>query len=373
MPRFLAVSAGALAVALCCATPAAAQRPDHVKPPRFQSLEGFERCQKAQKDASSEICLEGLRSYIAKHRWESFEAGKLVRRHYMHWLALDFFERALRKRASAKQCNDEDVHAAVIAGLSLPAHYPAVDQARALMNGHCSEQLTAAVRAQLADDSGPLYANACPLLTDRESVTRCQAHALALAHGEIAPPPPEQPSKAQMMGKAPALREAPPQRQEPTPSMNPQPIGAAFPSVPGEPRVASRSGVAELRLLDWRLLDVDDDSGEMLRGAHGEELRMAHTTTKANEYVLLKFKGVGGPWNERVLLALATRGPAGTEYVTVQDGEESVVMIERQGQFQAFPRGVRGGVRLNMVRANAQQALKLPSRREIASEFAAAQ
>jgi len=371
MPRYLAVSAGALCAALCCTVPATA----HAKRHRFESLPQYEQCekQKAQTDSSSEVCLEGLKVYVRRNPWEAFAAGKIVRRYHMHWVALEYFEQGLRRRASAAQCKDADVHAAVISGLALPSHYPAVAQAQALVRGHCNPQLTAVVAEELKDETGHVFANACPLLTDSESQSRCRAHAEALAHVQPAAPPPEQPTKEEMMGRAPALRESPPRRQEPAPSVNAQHLGAVFPSVPGSPSVASRSGVAELRLLDWRLLDVDDDSGELLRGTHGEELLMAHTTTKANDYVLLKFRGVTGPWNERVLLALETRGPEGTEYVVVQDGLESVVMIERQGQFQAFPRGVRGGVRMNMVRANAQQALKLPSRREIAGEFAAAQ
>ncbi|HEX6242285.1 MAG TPA: hypothetical protein VFZ61_15345 [Polyangiales bacterium] len=377
MPRSLAVSAAsltvALGIALACAAPAAAHRVDRAKRrPSLHSLAEFDRCQKEQTDISSEFCLDALKAFVAKHPQDAFEAGKLVRVYYMHWVALDFFVQALERGApSPKQCRDRDVRSAVLAGLALPPHYPAVAQAQALLRGACSKQLSSAVSSQLRRDNGHLRGNACPLLTDKQSAARCRA--AERSPSDDAAKPAELTTKAELLAKAPGLRETPPRRQEPPPSVASQRLTDVFPSVPGEPASASRAGLAELRMLDWRLLDVDAESAELLRGEHGEELLMARTSAKAHDYVLLKFKHIAGPWNERVLLALETRGSAGRDYALVQDGEELVVLRERQHQYQAFPQGLPGGLRLSLVRPNAQQALALPTRREIANEFAAAQ
>src|SRR5690349_7357236 len=274
MPRSFAVFAACwgigLGFSLACATPASAYRVDRAKRrPTLHALSDFDRCQKEQTDVTSEFCLDALKAYVAKHPGDAFEAGKQVRLYYMHWVALEFFVQGLKGTPTPKQCRDRDVRTAVLAGLALPPHYPAVAQAQAILRGACSAQLTSAVSSQLRRDNGYLRDNACPLLTDKQSTARCRAR--PGDGGDRSPKPAELTTKAELLAKAPGLRETPLHKQEPRPSVAAHKLEDVFPSVPGQPTSASRSGLAELRMLDWRLLDVDEQSAALLRGEHGEE------------------------------------------------------------------------------------------------------
>jgi hypothetical protein len=232
------------------------------------------------------------------------------------------------------------------------------------------------VSAHLKGAGGTFRSNACPLLAnaDAGSSTRlaCSQPAEPAETTAQAAPPPER-SAADQLAAAPGLRQAPPVRHEPPLTPPVHRLEQVFPAVPsGQLADPPANAVAELKGLDWKLLNLDSESAELLRGAHGEELMIAHTKPGGQEFTLLKFKGVRSPWNGRVLVAVARKHGAGTDYVAVVDDREAVVMIERQRQYQAFPRGVLGGVWLNPMRPG-EQAFKLPARRDIASEFATAE
>lgn len=371
MPSYLAVCAGALGLSLACALPAAARPAARHRPPRAVNVElqAFESCQKAHgDDAASESCIERLKAHVRRHPADAFAAAKLVRVHAMHWQALDFFALAIHEKAGKQQCADADLRAAVVSGLALPTHYPAVALAQNLLQGPCRKQLEPEVIAQLQRANPSFRANACALVPEQVRATRCQAKP---EDSEPEASLPHEPDKAEMVAAAPALREAPPQRRETTARPAVHRLEDTFPSVPGQASKVSPPAVAALRTLDWRLLDVDADSAELLRGLHGEELLLVRTKSERAAYVLLKFKGVQGPWNGRVLVALERKSAAGKDYVVLQEDQPVIVMTERQRQFQAFPKGSIGGVWLSPLQPG-DQAVRLPSRQEIASEIAAA-
>jgi hypothetical protein len=325
------VSASVLALALSYAAPARAYQLD----PKTQtvsivSLPDFDKCQKAYDSSGSEACLDALKAYVKKHPREAFDAGKRAHRHFMHWVALDFFAVALSppehrapspsERKSAKaRCADPDVAEAVVSGLSLPPHYPAVALAQTLLRETCWEQLEPVIVDELG--SGPIsyfQTNTCSQL---------------------------------------ALRSA---------------TAAQCKSGDQKPAAGLSSTVAQLKTVDASKLKVDPDSATALRGPKGEEVLLARTRPGPEAYVLVKFKGVRGPFNEQVLVAVERRGGVGKDYVIAVNDAEWVVLSERAGQYQAFPKDMPEGFWAYAQRPSNEEAFKLPTRSEIAREFASA-
>ncbi len=281
------------------------------------SLQDFDRCQRDYESSGSEACLDALRGYVKKHPQDAFEAGKRARRHFMHWVALDFFALALDKRPSKERCADSDLGAAVISGLSLPPHYPAVAVAQRILREKCWTELQPAVSEELYGALSYFRNNTCPELS------------------------------AKSVSTPPCL------------------------GLDTKPR-AERSGtVAQLEGIDWRKLSIDPKSTELLRGPKGEEILLAHTVG-IQPYVLVKFKGVRGPFNDHVLVALERSVGLGKDYVIAHDQSEWVVLTERAGQYQAFPKDSPAGFWANAARPANKETLRLPTRSEIAREFASA-
>ncbi len=391
LPQLIARGAAAMIITLAASAPAAAYHVDAAtQVVALDSLRDFDACQKDQGRVSAEACLDGLRAYVKQHPKDGFEAGKLARLHYMHWVALDFFAPALTDKRAKGRCGDEDLAAAVVSALSLPPHYPAVALAKEVVSGSCRSELDSFLIGKLAGAGSAFRANACPLLApgegagaaerngdtrgaarmraqlEKECTTRAEAKPASL------PTQPQDLSGAAQQAAVPHARREPPQKRETPQSSAVQRLEPAFRPVPTGERVSTPpAATAELQGLDWRLLNLDDASAELLRGSHGEEVMMARTKPGGQEYVLLKWKGVRSPWNERVLVAVERVHEQGKDYLALVEGRETVVMIERQRQYQAFPKGVLGGVWLNPARPG-EEPLKLPGKRDVASEFAAA-
>ncbi len=298
-------------------SPARAYRVDaQTQSVRIRSLRDFVKCQKEYGSAGSDSCLDALKAYVKRKPKHAFAAGKLARTHFMHWVALDFFAQALTTKPSKRQCADADLKAAVASGLSLPAHYPAVEQAKALAQGRCWKALKPALLSDLRGPHGAYRDNVCPLLADKRVSSRhCQRLSELRKHE------------------------------------------------------AERS-LEVLSALDASALPLDPESADALRSARGEELLMARTKVGRVEYVLLKFKAVPGPWNERVLVALEQKRAGGKDYVIAEQGSARVVLSERYGHYEAYPEGVSGGLWLTPWRATTEP-VHLPTRSQIASEFAA--
>lgn len=288
----------------------------HTQSVRVRSLKGFVRCQKEHASADSDLCLDALKAYVKRNPRQAFAAGKLARAHYMHWVALDFFAQALEKRASKKECKDPDLRAAVLSGLALPAHYPAVQQAKQLAQGRCWQKLEPALVSDLRGTHGYYRDNLCPLLAEKNvSNHRCQRQAELRQHE------------------------------------------------------ADRS-IEALAQVDASELPLDPEAADALRSARGEELMLARTKVGKREYVLLKFKAVKSPWNERVLVALEQKRAGGKDYVIAEEGRARLVLSERYGHYEAYPEGIGEGIWLTPWRATTEP-VHLPTRGQIADEFAA--
>jgi hypothetical protein len=241
---------------LLCATSVAADAGKKPKRVSLHALRDFETCQKEGSGSSPEVCLDALRSFVKRHPKHAFEAGKLVRVHYMYWEALEFFASAQKgDEPTKKQCADRDLRAAVLSGLALPAHYPAVALAQGLVNGPCHKQLEPALVAQLKPGGPAFRANACPLLPDKLQTSRCRPEPETLAAasevGAAPEPAPEhklERTKAEVLAKSPALREAPPERPETTSTQPVHHLEDVFPSRPeGKTRQPGQTAMAELQ------------------------------------------------------------------------------------------------------------------------------
>lgn len=318
-----------LAIVLAYAVPAQAYHLDaKTQTVSISSLPDFDRCQKAYDSSGTEVCLDALRAYVKKNPRDAFDAGKRARLHFMHWVALDFFSIAFsppphrerspaEKKALRARCADPDVSEAIISGLSLPPHYPAVAQAQKLVRESCWNEVEPALLEELSGAVSYFHNNTCPQLTEKNVTTpQCQS-------GQ-------------------------------------------------KPKAGMTNTVAQLTGVDAKKLSIDPDSATALRGSKGEEILLARTKPGPTAYVLVKFKGVRGPFNEQVLVAVERRGALGKDYVIALDGSEWTVLSERAGQYQAFPKDMPEGFWAYAQRPSNEETLKLPSRSEIAREFAAA-
>jgi hypothetical protein len=279
------------------------------------SLADFDKCQKDYADGGSDACLEALRSYVDAQPKNAFQAGKRARLHFNHWAALSFFAKAFATAPTAEQCADSDVAAAVASGLALPTDDPNAALAQKIAGQQCWDQVRTAVLGELKGGGAYYRDNACALIAAKKvTATECQ------------PPP-----------KADAKPQAP-------------------------------SAVAALQGLDWKKLAIEPSSARALRGQNGEEVLLVRTKPSPRELVLLKFKGISGPWNQQVLVAVPRPGGRGTDYVAWVDQSEWVAVTERDGQYEAYPKGQRDGIALYSVTLN-RGTKKDPTPADIAAEL----
>lgn len=277
----------------------------------LSSLADFDKC--ANELGNVDMCVAGLRSYVKKHQKEAFEAGKHVRLQMTHWAALEFFAQGFSgKGKTAERCADSDLSMAIVSGLSLPADYPALADAKKLSES-CWEQVQPALLKALDEPGGYLGGNLCPLLAAKSvSAPKCNQTA-------------------------------------------------------EKPKPAAPSAAAQLKGIDWKALTIDPESARAFQGNDGQALLIARSKPNPRSFTLLKFKHVQGPWNEQVLVALERPGGVGTDYVIAQGTDEWVAVTEREGNFEGYVKGVKDGIRLWPVRA--KEEIKVPNKGEIVSEL----
>lgn len=281
------------------------------------SLEDYDKCQR--EDAYGDACLEALTAYVDKQPKDAFAAGQRARLNYNHWTALRFFAKAFAKSATPEQCADPDVSMAVVAGLALPSDDPNVATARRIAGTQCFSQLQPTLKAELAQSSGGYYrTNTCALLAEKKlEAAECQ------------------PAK-------------------------PAPVAAVTPAT------------NTLKGVSWQQLGFDSTSARALRGSRGEEVLMVRAKPEARGLVLLKFKGVGGPWNGQVLVALERRASRGLDYVALVEGAEWVAVSERDQRYEAYPKGVAAPIDLYELALDRGAKAK-PSVTDVAKEFESAE
>lgn len=73
-----------------------------------------------------------------------------------------------------------------------------------------------------------------------------------------------------------------------------------------------------------------------------------------------------------MLVAIERNVGLGKDYVIAHDQSEWVVLTERAGQYQAFPKDSPAGFWASAARPSNKETLRLPTRSEIAREFASA-
>lgn len=276
------------------------------------SLADFDTC--AADYAGGDLCLAGLRAYVDKQPKEAFAAGKRARLHYQHWAALSFFAKAFAKAAPAAQCGDADVAMALVSGLSFPSQHENVATARDVA-ARCWEHVQPKLVAALQGDTSYYRTNACVLFAEKN-----------VAAAECAPPKPEA-KKA----------------QSPTAS-------------------------ELLKGVDYKTLTTDLTTVRVYRSQRGEEL-LTVRTKGPREYVLLKFKGIAGPWAGRVWVAVEEPGGRGKNFVVIADQREWIAVTERDGYYQAYPKGVPDPISLYEIVLD--RGLKdRPTAAEVIAEFA---
>lgn len=276
------------------------------------SLEDYDKCQR--EDAYGDACLEALMAYVDKQPKDAFAAGQRARLNYSHWTALRFFSKAFAKTATPEQCADPDVSMAVVSGLALPSDDPNVATARKIAATQCFPQLQSALTAALADGSAYYRTNTCALLSEKK-----------LAAAECQPAKPAQ-------------------------------------------TAAVASAASTLKGVSWQQLGFDATSARALRGPRGEEVLMVRAKPEARGLVLLKWKGVGGPWNGQVVVALERRASRGVDYVALVDDAEWVALSERDRRHEAYPKGVAIPIDLQELALDRGAKAK-PSVTDVAKEF----
>jgi len=277
----------------------------------LSSIADFSRCQ--DQAGFSDLCLEGLKDYVKTHPSERLAAGKAVRLRFNHWVALHFFAGALDK-ASPEQCADEDVSMAVVSGLALPSDHPNLTLAQKIVDGRCGAALQAPVKQALKDGGGHYQDHACPWLK-KQNVD--------------------------------------------APECAPQPQVKATPTPPR---------AAKLGSLNAHALPTDPQSALAFRGEENEQLLLVRARAPHDDVVLLKWKGLRGPWNNQIIAAVEVVHGRDKEYVASVDGKDYVVMTLDGGSYEAYPKGYQASLRLyRQVLASQARA---PEASEIAKELA---
>jgi hypothetical protein len=253
----------------------------------LSSLDDFERC---QRDVDySEACLDGLSSYVKAHPTSAFAAGKAARLHFNHWVALRFFERAPGK-LTPEQCADADLGMAIVSGLALPSDDPNAALASRIADGPCWSALQERLGKTLVDGSSLYVSNTCALYKKKNVEAR-----------ECAPQP-----QAKTAASA-SLRSA------------------------------------KLASLNAKTLATELSSASLFRGEDTEEVLLIHAKVP-RDVVLLKFKGVRGPWNDTIVPAVEYPDSDGKEYIARVDGEDWTIMTFHDGAYQVYPKGYDNGL-----------------------------
>jgi len=276
----------------------------------LSSVQDFERCQR--DGGASDWCLNGLTAYVKAHPNTAFAAGKSVRARFNHWVALSFFATALDKLAPA-QCADDDLQLAVISGLALPADEPSHDLALKIARGQCWSALQAPVQRALPDGSELYRTSACALFKDKS----------------VAAP-------------------------ECLPQAAPQPAAVA---------------PASARLIGLRIesLATDVASARSFRGIDNEQVLWIRAKAPHADVVLLKFKGIRGPWNNAVVPCIERPETGATTCLARVDGAERTVLITEDGSYQAWPQGYPDGLRV--FRERLSDHPKAASSADVVKEF----
>lgn len=275
------------------------------------SVKDFEVCQREAGDA--DWCLNGLTTYVKSHPNVAFAAAKSARARFNHWVALRFFATALNKPSPA-QCADDDLRLAVISGLGLPSDDPNSELAAKIAAGPCWSALQTPVQRGFADGGEVYRKNACALLKDKGT-----------AEPECAPKAAAQPTAAE------------------------------------PPRSARLAG------LRVESLATDPSTAASFRGEDDEQILTIRAKAPYSDVVLLKFKGVQGPWNNSVIPCVERMESDAKKCFAYVNGRDWTVMISEDGTHEVHPKGYDYSI--SVYRERLSDRSKELSSTDVAKEF----
>lgn len=275
------------------------------------SLGDLAKCESRRNRAS---CYEAVKSYVAKHPSESFEAGKAVTVFYNHWMALPFFEQALKKKATAVQCSDKRVLQAVNSALALPNEHPQVAVATQIAATWCWPQLKEGVLKELNSSFVSSYQthNTCPILV--------------------------------------AKNESLPAACQPKAAKKKKPARAQFAQI--DPKTAQVAGPARV-----------------YRGSENRKVTLVRLRRK--NYFLVKFEGFRGPWNGRVVVHQEEASASGYNYWSYFGKKRHITVTSRSkwgndASYDVYPTGDAKSYRVSYD----DKASKLADPKSLLQEFA---
>lgn len=257
-------------VMVLCLVSAGAQAQGNSNIASFRKLADFEVCQRRYADGD---CLLTLEKYVRATPKDAMNASVMVRRGFFAYVSLRFFE--MVPQQDKKFCQDEDLQLAVVSGLALPKDYQDAERARRLFSGKCYAEHIAAVIKEIDGERAAhsyLKENACPIL---------QKH-----------------------------NQAPP-------SCQPAPVV--------EPVVEVEERLPTIDTSQIKLGVI-----KVYRGPEGERVTVA--AIQGEELYLVRFDGISGPWEGKVLLhKRADLGNDAADFWTENKGKRWNSIVRRNG------------------------------------------
>jgi hypothetical protein len=256
------------------------------KLPKIGSLQEFGTC--LDQGYELETCLKGAAVFLKKQPAQRFGAAKLVRVKLNGERALPLFETSLAGKFDKQLCADEDLKLAVIAGLGVPSDYASVPLAKLILGKRCFAELRAAVQKEVEESpDGYTASNACPVFAELGS-----------------------PCKAASTSKA-----------APAPA----------------PKAFAKPEAAKL---------IVEDEAKVFVGGEGRKVTVV--TLKGDPTgALVKFEGIKGPWNKKVVFFRLKSHDRGLDFFTEIDGQEYVSIVARKAwgnelSYEVYPLGDNG-------------------------------
>lgn len=284
-------------VLLVAASSAAAPEP---APPKLASPAELTRCVEARGPGP---CLSALHAYVKARPDQAFEAGRIATKTFAHWAAIPFFEQALSARADAARCTDDRLVLAVTSALGQPNDDESaliVGAATNIVRERCWKELRGPItRAIERDSRGTLTRNVCHVFIEKSFLEKMEVPRPCWPEAQLA---------------------------------------------------NARSGAPVWEQLDPRKIEVEVDASVYV-GADGQRITLAKV--KGKPYYLIKFQGVRGPWNNRVVLHRRDAAGSGHDYSTAVDGRRHVSLVVRKPQgpaalWEVHPFGAKGAFRVTL-------------------------
>lgn len=291
--------AGVLLGAASAAAAPAAAAPEPADP-KLASPAELARCVEAR---GPEPCLRALHAYVEARPDQAFEAGRVATRTYAHWAAIPFFERALADKADAARCKDDRLALAVTSALGQPNDDESasiVGAAANIVRERCWNELRAIItRAIERDSRGALTRNVCHVFIEKNFVERTEVPSACWPEGQLA---------------------------------------------------TARAGAPAWEPLDPRKIQLEG-AASVYGGADGRRITLAKV--KGKPYYLVKFQGIRGPWNDKVVLHRQDAAGSGHDFWTAVGGRRHVSLVVRKPRgpaelWEVHPFGVKGAFRVKL-------------------------